>query len=46
MLAGELVLVVAIHSLGGSCANWHHTPNPQPGDVQPTQGSYKPEAIH
>ena len=29
LLAGKLVLVVAIHSLGGSCANWHHTPNPR-----------------
>jgi hypothetical protein len=24
LLAGKLVLVVAIHSLGGSRANWHH----------------------
>ena len=37
MLAGKLVLVVAIHSLGGSRANWHHTPNPQKGATQPTQ---------
>ena len=37
LLAGKLVLVVAIHSLGGSRANWHHTPNPQPGAAQPTQ---------
>ena len=29
LLAGKLVLVVAIHSLGGLRANWHHTPNPQ-----------------
>jgi hypothetical protein len=29
LLAGKLVLVVAIHSLGGSRADWHHTPNPQ-----------------
>jgi hypothetical protein len=29
LLVGKLVLVVAIHSLRGSCANWHHTPNPQ-----------------
>jgi hypothetical protein len=28
-LTGKLVLVVAIHSLGGSHANWHHTPNAQ-----------------
>jgi hypothetical protein len=25
----QLVFVVAIHSFGGSRANWHHTPNPQ-----------------
>ena len=37
MLAGKLLLVVAIHSLGGSHANRHHTPNPQPGAAQPTQ---------
>ena len=37
MLAGKLVLVVVIHSLGGSRANWHHTPNPQWGAAQPTQ---------
>ena len=37
MLAGKLVPVVAIHSLGGSHANRHHTPNPQPGATQPTQ---------
>ena len=37
LLAGKLVLVVAIHSLGGSRANWHHTPNLQPGAAQPTQ---------
>ena len=37
MLAGKLVLVVAIHSLGGSCANRHHMPIPQPGAAQPTQ---------
>jgi hypothetical protein len=29
LLASKLVLVVAIHSLGGSRANWHDTPNPQ-----------------
>jgi hypothetical protein len=29
LLAGKLVLVVVIHSLEGSHANWHHTPNPQ-----------------
>jgi hypothetical protein len=29
LLAGKLVLIVAIHSLGGSRANWHHKPNPQ-----------------
>ena len=37
LLAGKLVLVVAIHSLGGSRANSHHTPNPQPSVAQPTQ---------
>ena len=37
LLADKLVLVVAIHSLGGSRANRHHTPNPQSGVVQPTQ---------
>ena len=37
LLAGMLVPVVAIHSLGGSCANRHHMPNPQPGAAQPTQ---------
>ena len=36
LLAGKLVLVVAIHSLGGSRANWHHTPKPQLGAAQPT----------
>ena len=29
LLAGKLILVVAICSLGGSHANWHHTSNPQ-----------------
>ena len=28
LLAGKLVPVVAIHSLGGSRGNRHHTPNP------------------
>ena len=37
MLASKLVLVVAIHTLGGSRANWHHTPNPQSGVAQPIQ---------
>ena len=37
LLAGKLVPIVAIHSLGGSCANRHHTPNLQPGAAQPTQ---------
>ena len=37
LLAGKLVLVVAIHSLGGSRANWLRTPNPQQGATQPTQ---------
>ena len=29
LLAGKLVPVVVIHSLGDSRANWHHKPNPQ-----------------
>ena len=37
LLAGKLVLVVAIHSLGDSRANWHHMSNPQSGVAQPTQ---------
>jgi hypothetical protein len=37
LLAGKLVPVVVIHSLGGSRANRHHTPNPQLDAVQPTQ---------
>ena len=37
MIAGKLVPVVAIHSLGGSRANRHHMPNSQPGAAQPTQ---------
>jgi hypothetical protein len=36
LLAGKLVPVVTIHSLGGSRANRHHTPNLQPGVAQPT----------
>jgi hypothetical protein len=37
LLAGKLVPVVAIHSLGGSRTNRNHTPNLQPGVAQPTQ---------
>ena len=37
LLAGKLVTIVAIHSLGGSRANRHHTPNPKSGAAQPTQ---------
>ena len=37
LLAGKLVPVVAIHSLGGSHANRHHMPNPQLGVAQKTQ---------
>jgi hypothetical protein len=37
LLASKLVLVMTIHSLGGSRSNWYHTPNPQPGATQPTQ---------
>ena len=36
-LLASYVLVVAIHPLGGSRANRHHTPNPQSGAAQPTQ---------
>jgi hypothetical protein len=36
LLADNLVLVIAIHSLGGSRANRHHMPNPQSGATQPT----------
>ena len=31
LLAGKLVLVVAIHSLGGLRAYWHHMPKPTIG---------------
>ena len=44
LLAGKLVLVVVIHSLGRSRANWHHMPNPQQGAAQPTQ--YKDHTSH
>jgi hypothetical protein len=45
-LADKLVLIVA-HPLGGSRANRHHTPNPQPGAAQPTQDEiHKLRAIH
>jgi hypothetical protein len=37
LLAGKLVPVVAIHSLEGSRAYRHYTPNPQSGVAQPTQ---------
>ena len=37
LLASKLVLVMAIHSLGGSRADWHHLLNPQYGAAQPTQ---------
>ena len=37
LLAGKLVPIVAIHSLGGSCANRHHMSNPQSSAAQPTQ---------
>ena len=37
LLAGKLVPIMVIHSLGGSCANRHHMPNPQSGAAQPTQ---------
>ena len=37
LLAGKLLLVVAIHSLGGSRVNRHRMPNLQSGVAQPTQ---------
>jgi hypothetical protein len=37
LLAGKLVLIVTIYSLGGSRANRHHTSNPQSGATQPKQ---------
>ena len=37
LLTNKLVPVVAIHSIRGSRAYRHHTPNPQPGAAQPTQ---------
>ena len=37
LLGGKPVPIVVIHSLGGSRANRHHTPNPQPGAAQPIQ---------
>ena len=36
-LPASYVLVVAIHSLGRSRSNRHHTSNPQSGAAQPTQ---------
>jgi hypothetical protein len=45
LLAGKLVPAVAIHSLGGSHANRHHTPNPQLGAAQPIQDE-DPQATH
>jgi hypothetical protein len=45
LLAVKLVPAVAIHSLGGSRANRHHTPNPQPGAAQPIQDE-DPQATH
>ena len=45
LLAGKLVPIVVIHSLGGSRANRHHTPNLQPGAAQPTQDE-DPQATH
>jgi hypothetical protein len=37
LIASMLVPIVAIHPLGGSHANRHHTPNPQSGAAQSTQ---------
>ena len=36
-LPASYILVVAIHPLGGSRTNRHHTTNPQSGAAQPTQ---------
>ena len=36
-LPASYVVVVAIHPLGGSRANWHHTPISQSGVAQPPQ---------
>ena len=44
-MSASYVSIVAIHPLGGSCANWHHTPNPQSGAAQPTQDG-DPQATH
>ena len=54
LLAGKLVPVVVIHSLRGSRANRHHTPNPQSGvaqltkdeDPQATSNPQSTRAIH
>jgi hypothetical protein len=47
LLAGKLVPIVAIQSLRGSRANWHHKPNAQSGTAQPTQDEDpQPRAIH
>ena len=45
LLADKLVPVVVIHSLGGSHANRHHTPNSKSGAAQPTQDE-DPQATH
>jgi hypothetical protein len=45
LLAGKLVPIVTIHSLGGSHTNRHHTPNLQPSAAQPTQDN-DPQAMH
>jgi hypothetical protein len=37
LLTGKLVLIVMIHSLGGSRTYRNHMPNPQLGAAQPTQ---------
>jgi hypothetical protein len=41
-LTDKLVPIMAIHLLGGSHANRHHTSNPQLGAAQPTQAEDHP----
>ena len=48
LLPGKLVLVVAIHPLDGSRANWQSKAKPSAGAAHPLTrwGSSKPRAIH
>jgi len=47
-LPPSYVLVVAIHPLDGSRANWHSKAKPSAGAAHPLSrwGSSKPQAIH